>query len=466
MQDDAKRRRLSDIIANYVADFDLSDMPQEVIDVARVAIVDTIGVMLAGSQEHVAEIAYEMVREEGSSPQATIAGRSLRASAQNAAFVNGVAVHAMDYDLTFVRGQAVAGVVPALLALAEARGASPTDVLGAFIVACEVAARLSRASPKASDEGGWHTTKMIGAIAVGVGCARLLALEPSRIPDVVGISAAMAGGFTENFGTMTKPLHSGSAARDGVMAALLGARGFTASPVALEGPFGYFATLSRGLPTDVSAFEDLGRVHDLIKPGYKLKRYACGGLGHTSIDATLALRGELSVPAADIERIEVGVAQHAFDRIGGNYPHSVESAKFSMPFIGAWTVLYGPPSLATFTEEAIADPQVQALASKISHHVDPEFARDSYDAPGRVRVTLTNGKVFEKMVRNASGTRKNPMSPAQIEAKFFDCARKAIEEDRAARLFRWLNDLPTQTSFTEFWPLLKRDNPDAKLARQ
>jgi 2-methylcitrate dehydratase PrpD len=410
--------------------------------------------MLAGSQEHVADIACKMVEEENSSPLSTVLGRALRASPQWAAFANAVAAHAMDYDFTYARGQAVSAVIPALLALAEARGATPAEVLSAFIVACEVAARLVRASPKISTEGGWHTTGMVGAIAAGIGCARLIDLPAARIPDVVGISTSLAGGFCENYGTMTKPLHSGNAARNGIMAALIGGRGFTASPLALEGPAGYFATFSRGLPTSFAPFDDLGRVHNLVAPGYKLKRYACGGLSHASIDAALVLREDLAGHVADIAKIEVGITGHAFERIGSHYPHSIESAKFSMPFIGAWTVLYGAPTLATFTEKALADAQVRALAAKISHHVDPEFGEEPLEAPGRVTVTLTNGKSFEKTIRYASGSPKSPMSPAQIEVKFFDCARQAVKEDQAKRIFAWLNDLPKQTSFAEFWPLL------------
>ncbi|HWG06636.1 MAG TPA: MmgE/PrpD family protein, partial [Beijerinckiaceae bacterium] len=421
----------------------------------RVGIIDTVGVMLAGSQEHVAKIACQIVEDEKTSLQSTVVGRGLRVSPHGAAFANGVAVHAMDYDLTFGRGQAVAAVIPALFALAEARGASPSDVLAAFIVACEVAARLSRASPEMSGDGGWHTTGVIGAIAAAVGSARLIGLAPARVCDVVGISASMASGFTENFGTMTKPLHAGNAARNGITAAFLAARGFTASPVALEGPFGYFGTFSRGLPTDLSSFDDLGRVNNLVAPGYKVKLYPCGGLGHTSIDATLALREELAGRADEIAKIEVGICQHAFDRIGGFYPHSIESAKFSMPYIAAWTVLYGAPCLATFTEEAIADTEVRSLASKISHHVDPEFASEGSEAPGRVTVTLKNGQTFEKVVHYASGSPRNPMAPAQIQAKFFDCAGQAVEEDQAAKIFAWLDDLPNQNSFAEFWPLIR-----------
>ena len=448
-------RKLREWIAAYASDYDLGKAPPAVVEAARIAFIDTVGVMLAGSSEEVAHIAFDMVRDEGGARKSTIIGRGRRTSPQLAALANGVAAHAMDFDLTYMSGQSVSSVIPALLAVAEAVGSSPREVMAAFIVACEIAARLVRVSPQTSALGGWHATGMVGNIAGGVACARLLKLPRERMAEVVGVSVSLASGVSENFGTMTKPLHSGNAARNAVTAAMLAARGFTSSAIALEGKAGYFATFSRSLPTDMVAFDDLGRVHNIVEPGYKLKRYPCGGLSHASIDAALALRAELGGRVDDIARIQVGVTRNAFQRISGEYPHSIESAKFSMPYIGAWSVLYGAPSLETFTEEAIDDPRVKALSMKISHHVDAEFADELLQAPGRVVVTMKNGDQREKKVWYASGTSQNPMSAKQIEAKFRDCAGHALRKEKVARLYAWLLDLPTQTSFKSFWPLLK-----------
>ena len=451
----APRRKLAEVIAAYASDYDLAKAPPAAIEATRIAFIDTIGVMLAGSGEKVAHIACDMVAQEGGVRKSTIAGRRRRTSPQLAALANGVAAHAMDFDLTYISGQSTAGIIPALLALGESVAATPRDLIAAFIVSCEVAARLMRVSPQTSALGGWHATGMVGNIAGAVACARLLKLPRDRMAEVVGVSVSLASGVSENFGTMTKPLHSGNAARNAVTAAMLAARGFTASPNALEGKAGYFATFSRSLPTDLTAFDDLGQAHNIVDPSYKLKRYPCGGLSHTSIDATLALRAELGGRLEDIEKIEVGVTKNASQRITGVYPHSIESAKFSMPYIGAWTLIHGAPSLATFTEKAIDDAAVKALSTKISHHVDAEFADELLHSPGRVVVTMKNGERREKKVWYASGTVQNPMSAAQIESKFMDCATHALRKEKARRLYAWLADLPKQTSFEPFWPMLK-----------
>src|SRR6185503_4879735 len=174
------------------------------IEHARILFTDSIGVMLAGSHEDVAHIVFDMVKAENATAAATVVGQSLRTSPQLAALANGVSGHAMDYDFTYVAAQSIAPVIPAILALAETTGATPADAIAAFIIGAEVASRLIRANPKATGDGGWHTTGMVGVIAAAAAAARLLKVPAADIPDVIGISASLASGFVANFGTMTK----------------------------------------------------------------------------------------------------------------------------------------------------------------------------------------------------------------------------------------------------------------------
>ncbi len=384
-------RALAEIIAQFTLDFDLKKAPPELLERSRIAFIDTLGVMLGGAHEDVAALARNMILAEESAPRASVASSTLRASPQLAALANGVAAHAMDYDFSYASGQAISPVIPALLPMAESLGSSPLEVMAAFVIGAEVAGRLVRTMPKISALGGWHAVGMVGPIATAAACCRLMKLPAPAVIDAVGIAASLSGGVSANFGTMTKPLHSGVAARNGVMAAQLAAKGFTASRTALEGKSGYFDTFNRALPQTTGAFGDLGARYDLLTRGYKLKRYPCGGLSHTAIDATLLLRQQLENRVGEITRVDAGITKNAAQRIKGSYPDTIESAKFSMPYIGAWTILNGPPSLRTFTMEAIADAQVKSLSTKIFHQVDAEFADEVEEAPGRVRVTLANG---------------------------------------------------------------------------
>ena len=166
-------KTISQRVADYIAAFDLKSAPPAAIERARIAFIDTVGVMIAGSQEEVSTLACEMVKAEGTTPAASIVGQPLRASSQMAALANGVAGHAMDYDFTYLSGQAIAPVIPAILPLAETTGATPPEAIAAFIVGAEVAARIVRSNFHASNRGGWHTTGIVGPIAAAAACARL-----------------------------------------------------------------------------------------------------------------------------------------------------------------------------------------------------------------------------------------------------------------------------------------------------
>jgi 2-methylcitrate dehydratase PrpD len=301
-------------VVDFVAGFDLKAVPALAIERARLAFIDTVGVMLAGSRSEPAAIVLELVRAEGAAPAASIVGQSLRSSPQLAALANGVASHALDFDFTYTQGQLLAPVIPALLPLAESAGATPAETLAAFIVGFEVCSRLSRANPNHNGGGAWHGTGTIGTIGAAAACARLIKLPAATIPDVLGIAVSMAAGVNANYGTMTKPLHAGQAARNAILAAQLGARSFTANPAAIEGRGGFASTFARGLEWQPQAFDDLGRQFDLAERGFRPKRYPCGGVIHTGIDAALKIREQLGAQVADITAIKAGISKYAANR--------------------------------------------------------------------------------------------------------------------------------------------------------
>src|SRR5215831_14799162 len=412
---EAGAKQLSRVLAEFIAGFELKNAPPEVIDRARVAFIDTMGVMLAGSREEVAHLILDMVKLEGATPTASVVGQSLRTSPQLAALANGVAAHAMDYDFTFLSGQAVSPVIPALLPFAETTGATPADCVAAFIVGAEVAARLLRASPRLSNDGGWHSTGTVGAIAAAAACAKLLRLPAEKIADVLGISVSLASGVAVNYGTMTKPLHSGNAARNGILAAQLGSRGFSAHAAAFEGTAGFFKTFTRGLSVSFDPFKDLGSRYDLVTLGYSLKAYPCGGRGHTAIEAALALREQVGLRLAEIANIHCLVSKSSADRINTLWPESVEAAKFSAAYVVAYSLVNGAPRIPAFTEEALKDERVRAVARLVTAGVDPELS----DAFGE--------------------------SPAKL-----------MSAEAGRKVYAFLDTLPTQRSLDPLWPLLRK----------
>ena len=271
----------------------------------------------------------------------------------------------------------------------------------------------------------------------------------------MGIAASLASGVTENFGTMTKPLHSGHAARNGVLAVLLGAKGFTSSATALEGRSGFFENFARGLGWSPEPFGDLGKIYDLEQIGYKIKRYPSGGLGHTAIDAALELR--TMVPLSEIAGVEVAITKFASRRYTTTYPQSTESAKFSGPYLAAYTLVHGAPMVAAFTEEALHDEAVRTFARKVSVVIYQEHADLLEESPAKVTLTLSDGRKIERSKYYPTGAVQVPMTTAQIEEKFTACATTAIKPDAAKKIFTMLGALGEQKSFDEFWPLLRTD---------
>ena len=450
----AQSEPVSEIIADFIAGFDLKRVPPVAIERARTAFIDTVGVMLAGSQLPPANIVGEVVRLTASAPAATIVGRPLRAAPQLAALANGVAGHDMDFDFTYFAGQTIAGVIPAILPVAETSGATSADILAAFIIAAEVAGRITRAAPLALRAAGWHSTGTVGVIAAAAACARLMKIDAKRIANILGITTSLASGLSINFGTMTKPLHAGHAAHDGILAALLGARGFTASGKAFEGKDGYYASFARGLPLSLEPFASLGKTYDLVDYGYSIKPYPCGGLGHTAIDAALELRNSVSV--SDIAHVEVAITKWAACHIQDRYPETVEAAKFSGPYLAAYSLVHGAPLLAAFTEQALQDQTVRAAAQKVSLTTYQQYADLLDDSPAKVTITLKDGRKIERAKYYPSGSVKAPMAAAQIKAKFDVCAAQAIDKAAAEKLYTMLSTLGDQPSLDGLWPLLRK----------
>jgi 2-methylcitrate dehydratase PrpD len=449
-------QRVSQAIADFVAGFDLARVPQPVIDRARAVITDTVGVMLAGSHEEVSHHVVKMVQAEGAAPSASIVQENLRASAQLAALANGVAAHAMDYDFTFMRAQSIASLIPAILPVAETTDATPAEIVAAYIIGAEVAARFVRTDQNGPTFDGWHTTGMVGVLGAAAACARLMKVPAKDIPNVMGIAASLASGITVNFATMTKPLHCGNAARNGVLAATLGKGGFTANPAAFEGRNGYFQSFSRGIDVSLEGFGDFGRRYDLLTGRHRFKPYPCGGLTHTAIEAAMELRPRLSGQFGEVKTIQCFVARAAGQRAATTWPVDTEQAKFSVGYLVPYALVHGAPRIPAFTEQALADERVKALQPMVTASIDPELGRGDDDSPARIRISMADGEAFEQRNDFSTGSNKLPMSQAQLEDKFIDCAALVMDKGRAGKILAILNALPRRASFADFWPLFRK----------
>jgi len=222
-------------------------------------------------------------------------------------------------------------------------------------------------------------------------------------------------------------LHSGLAAKNGVLAARLAARRFTSSPAALERDKGVFDCFARGLDCDLTPFESLGTDFDLADIGISIKPYPCGGLTHTAVDAVLELRRE-GVGAEQLEAMNVGVTPHIFDRIMTALPKDGIEGKFSMPYILARALVDGELVLDTFTDEAVNEPGIRRVAERITMGLDPTLEETAEGSrPAKVTVKLTDGRVLSRQLDFARGTPRRPMTDQELRAKFDACASRVLK---------------------------------------
>lgn len=431
-------------VAEWIATLRPEDVPETARREAIVHVLDTVGVALAGSQAPLSAILREQIGGAGGAAQATVIGSALRVSAQQAALANGAAAHALDYDDTQLaeRPDRVYGllthpsapVLPAVLALAEVTEASGREALAAYIIGVEVACKLAEAANPRLYEAGFHTTGVVGALGASAGAAWLLTRDAEVIARAISVAASMAGGLREQFGTMTKPLHAGRAAENGVVAAQLAAAGFTAAENVLEASRGFFSAYAGGFDEQVVR-DRLGNPWSLLEPGVSLKPAPSGSLTHPAIDATLDLLRKHDVHPEQVESIQVGVNRHMPNALLHTIPTDELQAKFSLPYAVAVTLLDRAAGLAQFTDERVRRPDVSELVRRVQVAIDPEAEAAGYHQMfTRVTLRLRDGRTLSAQASFARGSPQRPFTQDELLAKFRECAALALPPTRVEEL--------------------------------
>ena len=413
---------------------------------ALTAVVDTVGVALAGSIEPAAQAVRRTLGplDPGTRGPCSVWGSSLRASAPDAALANGTAAHALDYDdMCFVSlAHPSAPLVPAIIAAGEHAGVSGPAILDAYIVGFEIQARLGRLMNPRHYQRGWHCTSTLGAVSSAAGAARVLGLDAAAAAHALAIAASSASGLKENFGTMVKPLHAGLAARDGVLAAMLAKSGFTASAKAFDGPQGYLHAFDSERGDLASVTSDLGSRWEIQDTGISVKLYpSCAGT-HPTLDAVLDLLADERFTADVVQRIDVDVDPIVPTILIYDRPASALEAKFSLPFCVAAAVVFGRVGIDTFDDGLIRDPRVTSFMPRVTMRVDEEIGKGKPSlTEARVRVTLADGRVLVREAHGARGYPEKPPSDAELDAKFMACATRVMEETEARRMLASLREI-------------------------
>ncbi|MGH7364394.1 MAG: MmgE/PrpD family protein, partial [Candidatus Methylomirabilales bacterium] len=404
-------------------------------------LLDGLGVTLAGSTEKGSRILQGHLREAGGKKEASVLGTRLLLPAHMAALANGAAGHAMDYDDTqlatskeSVYGLLTHPTVPALsaaLPLAEAGGASGRDLLLAYVAGVEVMCRIADAVNPRHYQAGFHSSGTIGTFGAAAAAAKLLRLNEDAVLRALGLAGSMAAGLRESFGTMTKPYHVGRAAENGVVAARLARRGFTAARNILEAKRGFYSAAAGGFDPDKISGK-LGKPFFFEEPGISIKPYPSGSLSHPAQDLLFDLMREHRFAADDVEGMQVGTNSHVLNALIYSMPTTALEGKFSMPFCMAIGLLTGKAGIAQFKDRWVRDPRTVALMKRIQHVLDPEIERQGYD---RMRTSLEfrlrDGRVIRGTADVFRGHPARPMSREEIEEKFSECAALCLPKARA-----------------------------------
>lgn len=445
---------LTAALGDFVAGLRYERIPEAALAIAKQGIADCVGVMLAGS----AEPAVEAVRR-GFAPDTAGGGSSIclgpgRAPAHVAAWVNGTAAHVLDYDDVALKGSHPSAVlVPAILAEAEALGASGCDMLRAYVAGFETWGELISRERGNYQRKGWHPTGVFGAVGAAAACAALRGATAQEAARALGIAASQASGVMANLGFMTKPMHAGKAAACGLLAARFAAAGLTAAPGALEHDQGYLAALSPAGDVDRERVPELppGRWR-LIEQGLAIKQYPVCYRAHRAIDAMLGLVRSRGLAPADVKAIAVRFSPSHAVILKNHRPRTAIDAKFSIEFALACALVAQRVGLRDLVDEFVLSDAIQSLVRRVSIEIESEeMAGTSGYAPyDLVRVETARGELLEsEHVRHARGDPQAPLSGEALWAKFEDCALWSGRPLDARALFDRLNTLESCRSAAE-----------------
>jgi len=460
-------RPVTQEIARFV--IETREVPDDVRSLATNHLVDGIAVMLSGATEASGAIVRAHLREVGGIAQATVVGSTLRAPQQAAAWANGTAGHAMDYDDTQLATdpQSVYGLlthptVPALagaLAAAEVAGASGAALLDAYIVGVEAECRIADAVDPRHYRDGFHSTATMGVFGSAAAAERLYRCDLDQTLRAFGLAASMSAGLRENFGTMTKPFHAGRAAENGLFAVLLARRGWTAAKNILEAKRGFYSAAAGGFNAAKISGE-LGKPYFFVEPGISIKPYPSGSLSHPAQDVLLDLVRAHDVRPEQVERIEVGVNSQVPNALIHTRPTTALEGKFSLQFQMAIGVLERAAGIAQFIDSKVKDAHTRALMERVFVHVDPEIEALGYNEMRMtVGIVLKDGRHLSGRADAAKGHPRKPMKRDDLREKFMDCAALVMPADRAAALLAHLWDIRLIDRAADLAPMLTGTAP-------
>lgn len=428
----ADQRDLSLHMAEFFANVRYEDLPPDAVEGAKKSILDSFGICLAASgREPAAQALVEFVLESGGKPESSVFGYGGKVPAVMAALANGAMIHSLDYDDQTPWGQhSGLTLLPAVFAAAERRGGvSGKEMITAVAAGQDMFNRLRRHVDWRKD---WNFSTVMGVFCATAAAGRILGLDSHRIAQAIGIASMQCCGTMEviySTGSDMRAMYAGFPAKGAVLAAVLAERDISGVPAVLEGNHGILTMYFGGRYDRVAILEDLGRT---FTGGLTLyKRWPAVGTSHSHIHATIRLMVENDLTYTDVAEIRVHVGDYHQIMCAPldtrRAPQTLVDAKFSLPFLVAIAAVNRDMRLAHFTEAAIRQPEVLAVAQKVTPIVDPSLDWKLDLPPGRVDIITQDGRMFSMVGTAIPGSAENPMTWEDILRKFADCTEASIK---------------------------------------
>ncbi len=439
-------------IARMIVDFEGVDIPESAIYRSKMAVLDCIGVALAGFQEPVGKIMREWAAAIPGGGEATIWGTNQKISICDAALVNGTMSHALDYDDMNrpMLGHPSSVLVPAIFAVAEKMRASGRKLLEAYIIGLEVMAKLGKLFGPVAYEESWHPTSVFGVMGACASTCYLLRLSYEKTLNAIGIAASEASGIKKNFGSMTKPLHVGSAARKGIWAAQLAEKGLTADAQALDGTFG-FMEMFKGEPYDPKILNDFDESLEIMSSGLVFKQYPCCGSIHSLLDGIIELKQKRDIRPDRVKEIECRVNPHKISYLDRPRVEDCLDAKFSIQYCVATALLDGKLGLDHFLKENVIRSETQDLMKRVYITTKQDLGEFATE----VIVRTVDCNEFMKSVTEAKGSPNFPFSEDEFFQKFIDCATLTMNFANAESLAKAILGIEREKSLDTIMKFLR-----------
>ena len=453
--------------AEFVERIAFEEIPTEAVRIGTRCLLDGLGLFVAGSEEHTVQLLVDDTEQTGGRPDALLLGkRNTKVPAPMAARVLGTAGHAHDWDDSqvsidpaHVYGLLTHPTIPplssALVMAQRLGGIDGKTFMLAFLTGFEVECKISEWMLPQHYVKGMHSSGTVGTFGAYAAAAKLLGLNGDKLRCGFGIAASFAAGIRCNFGTMTKPLHVGRAAENGVTAALLAARGFTADPDALDGPWGFYAVQGGGVSAEKTS-QGFGKVWTIVDPGVSIKPYPCGVLTHPTIDLMLKLVMENDLKPDDIDVVKVYAGTNILNPI--RYPIAANhlQAKFSLPAALAMIALARKAGKREFSDEFVAAAPMQGMQKRIITELDPEIEKLGFDKMrSRIVIRLKDGRTVEGWAdERYRGGPENPLSDADLEAKVRSCCDGILPEKVQLKLIDAARSITQLTDATKLMQIM------------